>query len=124
MRGIQPPSSADILRPTNEQRLKRLNLEVTKGNLVKVVDQGFQGYSFCPKTLEEVNIAYAKIRAIHAEARHVVGVCRLPGRNFHTNQDYCDDNDHNAGNFLLNLLSSCEIQKEPFLWFGCMMEHA
>ena len=61
------------------------------------------------KSIKEVNLAYGKIRAIHTDARHVICACRLPDRLFHTHQDFCDDDEHNAGQFLLQLLESSEI---------------
>ena len=72
--------------------------------------QTFIGYSCCPKDIQEVNIAYAKLRSMHSEARHVICSCRLPGRNFHTNQTFYDDDEHNGGAFLLDLLTKADIQ--------------
>ena len=93
-----------------ETRRKRLNTEVDKGKVIEVEGQTFVGYTTTPKTMEEVNLAYAKIKGLHTEARHIVSACRLPGRNFHINQDYYDDDEHNGGSYLLKLLVSCEIQ--------------
>ena len=80
------------------------------GQVIEVEGQTFIGYTMTPKTMEEVNLAYVKIKGLHTEARHIVSACRLPGRNFHINQDYFDDDEHNGGSYLLRLLVSCEIQ--------------
>ena len=69
---FKPPSCTEILRPTMKQRIERIDMKVNKGEEIFVEDQSFIGYSFTPKTVEEVNIAYAKIKAIHSESRHVI----------------------------------------------------
>ena len=107
---IKPPSCAEILRPTKDERLARLKLKLSKSEPLNVEGQTFIGYSFCPKDIQEVNLAYAKVRSMHSEARHVISSCRLPGRAFHTNQTYFDDDEHNGGAFLLDLLVNSDIQ--------------
>ena len=60
-------------------------------------------------------LVYAKIRSIHTEARHVICACRVPGRKFHTCQDFVDDDEHARGAFLLRLLTDSEIQNRVLL---------
>ena len=44
-------------------------------------------------SVAEVNLAYAKVKAMNTDARHVMSACRLPGRNFHNLQQFYDDDD-------------------------------
>ena len=84
-------------------------MKVCRGKPVLVENQEFIGYSAPVRSLQEVNLAYAKVRAMHTDARHVVCACRLPGRNLHTHQDFADDGEHNTGQFLLQLLEKSDI---------------
>ena len=60
-------------------------------------------------TLSHVNVLYAKVRAIQTDARHIVAACRIPHRQFHTHEDFFDDDEHSGGAFLLNMLVESEI---------------
>ena len=106
---IKAPSCREILQASKELRLARLNAHVQRGETIAVEGQEFVGYTTVVKTLKDVNLAYGKVRAMHADARHVVCSCRLPSRNFHTHQDFCDDDEHSGGQFLLQLLEASEI---------------
>ena len=79
---VKPPLCTEMLRPSKEQRLKWLGLEVTRGKTIVVHGQQFIGYTLCPQSIEEVDMAYVKIKYIHGDARHVVCAFRLPGRNY------------------------------------------
>ena len=98
------PSCRDILKASVEQRKERLSKDIVKGNPKMLRGQEFIGYTTEARTMNEVNVAYAKIRSIHTESCHIIAVCRLPGRNFHTSQDFQDDGEHGAGQFLLNMM--------------------
>ena len=106
---VRPPSCKEILCASKDTRLARLNMKAKRGPTVNVDNQEFIGYCATVKSIQDVNLAYGKIRAIHADARHVVSAVRLPSRNFHTHQDFYDDDEHNAGQFLLQLLESSDI---------------
>ena len=112
---LKPPSCADILRPSAEQLAKRLNVEVYRGETILVDKQQFIGYTFFPKSIEDVNVAYAKIRALHTDGRHAICSFRMPGRSFHTQQDFFDDDEHNGGSYLLNLLTAADIQSRAIV---------
>ena len=72
--------------------------------------QRFRGFTKCVKTIEEVNLAYAKIKSLYSDARHIICAFRVAGRNFHTHQDFMDDDEHGGGNYLLKLLEDSEIR--------------
>ena len=58
---------------------------------------------------------FAKVKAIHTDARHVMCAARIPSRSFHNHQDYYDDDEHNAGKFLLQLLETSEIMNRVLI---------
>ena len=106
---IRPPSCREILQASKDRRMQQFNCEVVRGNPVRVEGQIFTGYTLAVATLEEVNTAYAIICAMHTNARHVMGVCRLPGRDFHQLQDFVDDDEHGGGEILLRFLTECDM---------------
>ena len=107
---LKAPSCKDILLASKEQRSERLGKEVKKGVPKLFRGQEFLGYTTVVKSIHEANIAYAKIRAIHPEARHVVSAVRIPGRSYFHNQDFNDDDEHGGGSYLLDLLLESQIQ--------------
>ena len=74
-KGICPPSCREILIASKELRMNRADVDLAKGNVVKVESQLFIGYTICAKSLEEVNLAYAKVRSLLTDARHVICSC-------------------------------------------------
>ena len=114
-KAIKPPSCKEILQVSREMRLERLNMKIARGELVQIQGQQFMGFSAQVKSIQEVNVIYAKIKAMHTDARHVVCACRLPGRNFHTHQDFVDNGEHNGGQFLLRLLESSDIRNRMII---------
>ena len=110
VKGVQVPSCRDILNASKKQRIDRLGKKVTAGSSKMVKGQEFIGYTAAIKTIEDANTVYAKVRSIHTDARHVVAAWRIPGRNFHICQDFVDDEEHEAGSFLLNILVDAGIQ--------------
>ena len=77
---------------------------------MEVNNQTFIGYAAEVREIQDVNNVYAKLRAMHTDARHIVASFRIPKRNFHTHEDFCDNGEHNGGAFLLNLLVEADIQ--------------
>ena len=106
---IKPPSCKEVLMANKETRLARMNLKLSRSRNIEVENQLFIGYTLAVKTMEEVNLAYGKLRTLHGDARHVIGACKLPHREFHTHSDFYDDDEHGGGAFLLELLESSGI---------------
>ena len=109
------PSCREILLASKQQRLERLSKDVTKGIPKKFRGQEFLAYTAPVKDTNEANIAYAKIRSLHTDARHVISACRTPGKDFHTCQDFVDDAEHGGGQFLLNILLDSAIQNRVIM---------
>ena len=85
-------------------------MDIVVGTPFEVEGQSFTGYTKAVKTIEEVNDLYGKVKSLNVEARHVVCAFRLPHRNFHTHQDFVDDEEHNGGAYLLRLLTDSDIK--------------
>ena len=107
---LKVPSCRDILLASKEQRSERLNKDVKSGTPKLYQGQEFLGYTTAVNSIKDANIAYAKIKAIHLDARHVICAVRLPGKDYFHNQDYIDDDEHGGGAFLLSLLTESQIQ--------------
>ena len=101
---VKAPPLRDILWPSTARRKELLQVKPTRGEVVRIENQTFIGYTAVVKSIDEVNNHYAKIRSLHTEARHIVCGFRLPHRSFHMHQDFLDDDEHNGGSYLLQLL--------------------
>ena len=101
---VRPPTLSEILHASKEQRLERLKFNVVKSEAVKLEGSTFIGYSALVANLQEVNQAYARIKAAHCDARHVICGFRIPNTAFHQYQDFYDDDEHGAGRMLLRAL--------------------
>ena len=106
---ICAPSVRDILMATREQRVDRAKADLTRGRTITIENQTFIGFTLAVKDLQEVNRAYAKLKGVFTDTRHIICAARIPSKSFHTHEDFCDDDEHNAGAFLLRLLTDSEI---------------
>ena len=112
---MKVPSCREILKASKEQRLSRLDKKVVASPPKLFQGQEFTGYTSAVSTIQEANIVIAKIKSIHTDARHIICACRIPGRDFHTCQDFIDDDEHGGGAYLLDLLVTAEIQNRLIL---------
>ena len=87
-----------------------LKMEITRGADVKIGDQKFIGYSCEVQTTDQVSAAYNKVRSLNISARHAICAFRIPSTQFHTHQDFHDDDEHGAGAFLLRLMEKSEME--------------
>ena len=84
-----------------EELSKRLQIDLQIGKSIEKDESTFKGISTSVETLQQVNEAYAKVRAMYSEARHVICAFRIPHGQHHLHEDYQDDNEHGAGRILL-----------------------
>ena len=85
---VRPPSCAEMLRATAENRRQQIKLEPAKGRPVVVDNQTFVAYTKAVRTTEEINVMYAKLRARHASSRHLICAYRLIGSKYHEDEDF------------------------------------
>ena len=107
---VEPPSVRQILKASKEERIKRNEFDTVLGKAMDVDGSRFLGYSAIVSDIKQVNLAYAKIKAAHIDARSVLCAFRIPNTDYHTHQDYVDDNEHGAGRMLLNAMVRSKIQ--------------
>ena len=103
------PSLREVLTPDTQQALDRMNMEVCRGNEIKIQNSTFIGYSTVVENLKQVNDAYAKVRQTNGDARHVMCAFRIPHEKYHIYQNYNDDDEFGRGRLLLSLLRRSEI---------------
>ena len=108
-KSIHPPSCAETLDPSTVMLTRQLAVELAIGDEVRKENQVFVGYAACVKTMEDVNAGYAKVVSLCPQARHVLGACLIPGRDFHVLADFHDDDEHGIGAELLNILEGSDL---------------
>ena len=108
---INCPERTEVLRWDEKKvsTLSKLYSAIRGGNEYKFKGSTFCGYTVEVGTLEEMNEYYATMRHKHVNARHIVGVLQLPGRNFVKYQDGYDDGEHGAARFILNAMKHSEM---------------
>ena len=106
---VAPPTCKEILQANTEEQLNRAAVSLVRSVNVESEQQLFIGYTLPVKTIQDVNLALAKVKTMHTDARHVICAFRLPHRNYHTHQDYFEDGEISGGEFLLQLMESSEI---------------
>ena len=109
------PSLREVLTPDTQQALDRMNMEVCRGNEIKIQNSTFIGYSAVVENLKQVNDAYAKVRQTNGDARHVMCAFRIPHEKYHIYQNYNDDVEFGGGRLLLSLLRRSEIMNRMLI---------
>ena len=107
---LQIPTCKEVLRPTKQELKSRDNINAVCGDVYKFESQEFKSYSVVTQSMEEVKIAYSKIKAANTEARHIICAVRLPGNEFFKNEATFDDDEYGAGKFVLDLLRRSNIE--------------
>ena len=102
---VKAPSVAELV--LNDQKP---SFKVTRGTPIAVDGSTFVGFSTAVRTLSDVNKAYIAVQNLEPESRSVMCGFRIPGRAFHTLQDYSDDDEHGGGRAILRLLEKSEIR--------------
>ena len=107
---IQNPKVADLLNLNQIERDEINKAEIRHGPEIKIESSTFCGFVCDVRNFEEVNKAYKCVRLRCLKARHVISAARVPGSSVIDREDYCDDNEHNAGSRLLDLLQDAGIE--------------
>ena len=98
-----------ILKAPKTDRDRWNNTKVTQGNIIKKGKCEFICFSVIAGKIDIVRDAYCKLKLKYGNARHIVCAYRLPGSNWPLLQDYQDNEEYNAGSFLLKMLQDAEI---------------
>ena len=103
-KAVQVPDPTKILRMAEQELTEVLNIKVHMAEGPRINGNTFLAYSAFVKSAAEVQNAYMNIKLSNAGARHVVCAWNIPGANRHVCEDYQDDDEHSAGQALLDLL--------------------
>ena len=106
---VSAPSDKDILKASAAEKLKWSKIKLVPGNIIRKEKCEFHGFSLVTNKINTIRDAYCKLRIQHGSARHIVCSWRLPGTNWPQLQDYENDDEHNAGKVLLQVLTEAEI---------------
>ena len=107
---VKTPSCDQIYNPSEAIKIAMASLLTTAGKENELGKSRFIGYTAVIGSIQNVNIAYIKVRRLHPGARHVMCGFRIPGREHHILQDFEDDSEHGGGALILDLLCASEIQ--------------
>lgn len=103
-RKLNPPQNAELLRLDNEELDLVKQVPLFKGGSHEEKNSEFIGYAAKVKTVEEVRMGYRKLKIKFADATHIVSAYRLKQAVGPLNQEGCDDGEHGASRFLLQML--------------------
>ena len=107
---VSTPTSHQLLKPETEMLADAMAIQVDSGDVIEVDGQKFTGFTAEVRSIEEVQSVYYKVCAGNNSARHIMMAYRLPGRNFHTLQDFQDNDEHGGGEFMLKLMKDAQIE--------------
>lgn len=108
-RKVKPPPAGEILR------LERSDIEFTNqsptvyGDSKLVEGSEFISYAVQVSSVEQVRIAYCKLRMRYADATHISSAFQMDPPNGNLNQEGADDGEHGAGRCLLGALKDNSI---------------
>ena len=106
---IKAPQLKSVLKPTVAELGKWMEIEICKGNTITEGSSEFTGYSAVVKDLQEVEVAYNKVKSQCGAARHLMCAFRIPHEKHHIHQDFYDDYEHSGGKILLDALKKSNI---------------
>ena len=103
---IKPPSAKQVLLVKDGEKSEYRAITVYAGPAKEVQGSQFQAFAAKVKSLEEVRLAYKKVKEGNLAASHIPCGFRLFGSSFHTKQDFADDCDAGLGKTILDALKA------------------
>lgn len=101
---VKPPSAAEILRLDPEEVSVTNKAKTVYGDSTLLSGSEFISYAVRIHSVEDVRVAYRKLRIKYADATHIVSAYRLDPPNGPFNQEGSDDGEHGGGRCLLSVL--------------------
>lgn len=108
-RKVSPPSAAEILRLDPTEIVTTQRAPTVYGDSDMNQGSEFISYAANVNSVEEVRVAYRKLRVKYPDASHIVSAYRLDPPNGPFNQEACDDGEHGGGRCLLSLLETMNV---------------
>lgn len=106
---IKAPSAAEILRLDPEELSTTRKASTVFGDSKLVECSEFISYAAKISTIEDVRVAYRKLRIKYADATHIMSAYRLDPPNGPFNQEGTDDGEYGAGRALVTYLQDIKI---------------
>ena len=79
------------------------------GEIMSEKGSEFQAFLLPTNNTEMINNLYMKLRLLFPQAKHIVCSFDIPGMPRSLHQDFCDDKENGAGNYLLNLMKQNDL---------------
>ena len=98
------PKYCDLLKLKPEEIELLQQQQIHKGRTIEAGTSSFTGYVCDTQTYTEVNAAYEYVRFNNFHARHIICACFLPMVGDDICCDYEEDDEHGAGNQLLEYM--------------------
>ena len=98
---VKEPKHRDLLEMCPNEIDETLQRPTYRADSFVQDGNTFIGYTAMVNSPKDVQDTYHKIRLIHPGARHVVCAYILQGLIKHENEDFCDDEETNAGRIIL-----------------------
>ena len=109
---VQPPNPTDILQMDTEYIAMLLQIPVQRSEKIVAEGNTLVAYAVDATTYQQVQQAYMHVKLNNANARHIVAAWSLPGQPEYEKNDYCDDQEHGIGRFLLEILQTNRIKQK------------
>lgn len=106
---VKPPSAGEILRLERDDIMQTNQSPTVYGDSKLIEGSEFISYAVHVATVEQVRIAYRKLRMRYADATHISSAFRMDPPNGPLNQEGSDDGEYGAGRCLLGVLRDNNI---------------
>ena len=110
---VSTPGAQALLNMDTHEIDNILQVPIYKGGKIEQQGSTFIAYTTAVETWQAVQLAYHKVKLMHADARHVVCGFIIPG-NHPCCEDFCEDEESGIGARLLNFMRYHELSNRAF----------
>ena len=104
------PKATDFIKLKEDEILAILDQDIKRGVSVTEQSSTFTGYICDANNFEDVNRAYEYVRYVNMKSRHIICACKIPGENVLETEEFEDDNEHGAGQILLDYIYKAKLR--------------
>ena len=109
---IVTPDDQKLLKLKTEEITELKKIHVVQGETIKKKTSQFTGFVCDVQSYEEVNSAYEWVRYHNMDAHHIICACILPDTGIISSYDCNDDEEHEAGPFLLDFMVKTKLKNQ------------
>ena len=106
---VTPPTVRDVLLMPKDEEDKLNKIKMNGTVLKEERGSTFRAYSIKASTLQQVRVAYNKLKNENLDATHIMCAYRIFGAKVSRLQDYSDDGEHGGGRAILNIIKEAKI---------------